>query len=225
MTAVTALLALVLTGCAPAERVEENTTITLGRHGLSFVVPKDFRQADESLVRARIEEDLKRIGTTPDDAVDGGTKRTGKKGGAGTPAVALRDATKLERTLLDSFEAYLVDPVTESSQHPDTVAVALQQTPVTTGTASIISAALATVKGIGALDVLDQSTKAGPVVRASYQVTVGKNADGDDLEVSFETIQLGLDDTTSLQITVSSMDEGVARDLADTVVASLAPTG
>ena len=43
--------------------------------------------------------------------------------------------------------------------------------------------------------------------------------------MSYQTIMLGLDATSSLQITSSSLDEDVARDLADTVVASLAPLG
>ena len=239
MTAVTAplalVLALVLTGCAPDARIEENTTITLGQHGLSFVVPKNYRQADNSVIRARIAADLKRSlpavekGDTKDVKKDGetGIVRTAsatKKGGKGTPAVSVPTPEQVRQALFDSYEAYLIDPVTEASKNLDTVAVLALPTPLTTGSAALFSASLAGVRGISSVDVVNQGTKAGPVLRGSYQITVGKDAEGEDIEVSYETIQLGLDDTSSLQVTVSSMDGDVARDLADTVVASLTTT-
>lgn len=235
MTAVTALLALALTGCSSDdERVEENSTVTLDELDVSFVVPVDYVQADEALIRERIAVNIRRFdllpestGTKKDTKKDDGKKDDGEKDG-GKPVVVVDTtltAATLTQSLLDSYEAFLVDPVTESSNNPDTVVVRALTAPVTTGSAAALQTGLEANEKFDHVETFDQGTSAGPAVRATYDLTVGKDADGDDVDVFYQVVELGLDDTSSLQFTITSLDEEVARDLADTIVASLATTG
>ncbi|CAN5415173.1 hypothetical protein BH11ACT8_BH11ACT8_32880 [soil metagenome] len=239
MTAVTAtssiLLAGLLSGCAADERVEENTTITLSRHDLQFVVPKGYVQAGADDLRQVISADLKRRSAEslaadfPDARPAKGTKGgKGGKGGTGVVDVpgGLSDAVlaTIEKQLLTAYEAFLVDPASTNAAYPDDVAVVLLPTPLTTGTKDLTSAGLSTLQKVSSVNVADAVTKAGPAVRADYQVVVGKDDAKEDIELSYQVVLVGLDDTSSLSITVSSLDEDVARDLADTIVASLAPT-
>lgn len=218
MTAVTALLALSLTGCSSdTDRVEENATVTVAQLGLSFVVPTGYRDADDAVVRAAVKAELTRSGTSAPKAPKGPKATKGPKKGA-TAAPTLED---LSQEMADAFKVFLVDPATVGDKSPDTVLAIAQPVPVTTGTGTVLKTGLEATKGIGTVDLLTQTTRAGQAVRASYAITIGKDADGDDLEVFFQTIELGVDATSSVQITTSSMDEDVARDLADTVVASI----
>ncbi len=246
MTVVTTAVALVLAGCAADQRVEENTTITLAQHDLQFVVPHRFQNADDDLVRTVVRKDLERSGladraeasatasatTGPATAAATGpgakapATRAARPGGAKSPTASHTasptDPATIAPTVVASYETFLVDPGTLASSDPDTVGATRTPVPLTTGTQASFAAGLQTIKHVESVSVVNATTAAGPVLRASYQVVIGKDADG-DVTVSYQTIVLGLDATSSLQITSSSLDEDVARDLADTIVASLDP--
>lgn len=219
MTAVTALLALGLSACSSdTERVEENTTVTLDELGISFVVPTGFRDADEALVRAQAAAQLRRSGGP---SLTKGPKQGTKKQNASVAATVAELTAAQVQQLVDRFAVFLVDPATEGDKHPSMVLALAQEVPLTTGTGTTLQAGLEAAKGIDSVELMTQTTKAGQAVRATYALTIGKDADGDDVELYFQTIELGIDDTSSVQITASSLDEDVARDLADTVVASV----